>query len=86
MRIPKKLFNAAREIPLYDKEDEFKRERLFQRVYKIPISKTPNEIARMDFVDYGDGGRLLPTYEILFRAIRRLRLAILERHRGKPLI
>ena len=35
-------------------EDEFKQERIPHRVAKIPISKTFNELAGLDFVDYGD--------------------------------
>ena len=56
MHIPKKLFKSLRETHRQDKIDEFKQEGLFQRVSKIHISRTPNEIREMDFADGGDGG------------------------------
>ena len=37
-----------------DKKDEVAQERLFRRLDKIHISKTPNELLEIDFVDYGD--------------------------------
>ena len=55
MRIPKELFKAIREISLNDKKDKFNHGGLFQRVDKIPISKTSNELAAVNFVYYGDG-------------------------------
>ena len=39
--MPKRSFKAIGEIYLNDKTDGLKRERLFQRAAKIPISKTP---------------------------------------------
>ena len=37
-----------------DKVVEFKRERMYGRVAKIPIANTLSELAEMDFEDYGD--------------------------------
>ena len=37
-----------------DKKDELGQSMLFRSVAKIPISKTPNELAATDFADYGD--------------------------------
>ena len=56
MRIPGKLFKAIRAKSTNDKKDEFTQERLFQRVDKVHISRTPNELKEMSFEDYGDGG------------------------------
>ena len=36
------------------KKDDFKQERMFIRVAKIPILNTLSEIVEMDFADYGD--------------------------------
>ena len=36
-----------------DKKDEFKQEKMFGRVAKIPIANKFNELVEMDFVDYG---------------------------------
>ena len=55
MRMRKKLFNCIREIPVGDKEDEFKRETLFQRGSRIPISKTFYAIVEMDLGITGMG-------------------------------
>ena len=71
MRIPKTLFKAVREIPLVDKKDEFTQAMLCRIVAKIHISKTPNGLAGMDFIDYGDGGDSLRPKAIL-RDITRL--------------
>ena len=51
--MPKKSPKSIRAISLNDSECEFKQEMLRRGVAKIPISKTSNEIAEMDFVDYG---------------------------------
>ena len=47
------LFKGISEIAVPDKRDEFKQERMFRRVAKIPISTTCNGLLEMDFVDYG---------------------------------
>ena len=62
-----------------------KRERLFQRVGKIHKSETSDEIAKMDFVDSGDGATFL-LIQVTFRDIIRLLLAGLEgwEKRNKP--
>ena len=36
-----------------DKKDEFKQERMFGRVAKIPVSDTFDELVEVDFADYG---------------------------------
>ena len=51
-RFPKKLLKAIRGNTLCDMKDEFDKERLFRRVDKIPISKTPDGLSEMGFVDY----------------------------------
>ena len=53
MGIPAGLFKAIREISMLRKKDEFKRERTLRRVAKIIISKDCDEMAEVDFVDYG---------------------------------
>ena len=66
-KIPKKLFKKIKELGDNDKKDEFKKERMFGRVAKIPIADTFVELVEMDFVDYGDV-KPFCTFEILFRA------------------
>ena len=53
-RIPKKLFKSLRELCIRDNTDEYKRGRLFQRVAKIHIARTPKVLAVIDFVDAGE--------------------------------
>ena len=48
--IPRKLFRSLRDLRVRDKNGEFKQERLFRRVAKIPISRPFNELVEMDFV------------------------------------
>ena len=59
MRVRKKLFKAIRENTLNDKKDESGQGGFFQRSANIPISGTFNDLAEMDFVDYGVGGTFL---------------------------
>ena len=70
------MFIAIGVIPINDKKDELQLGRLFQREwlkYLLPISNTLEELAGMDFVDYGvAGGLLFCTYKIIFRCILRL--------------
>ena len=47
------LLRNLRFWPKAIKKDEFKQERMFGRVAKIPIANTSNELVEMDFVDYG---------------------------------
>ena len=54
-KMHKKLFKAVSEIPLNDKKEEFKQERPFRRLSKIPIPKKRSGISGMHFVDYGEG-------------------------------
>ena len=49
------VFKAIREIATSDKKDEFNHEMMSRRVDKISISKTPNELAEMDFDYVGHG-------------------------------
>ena len=53
-----------REIATSAKKDEFKQERMFRRVAKMPISKTAYELAEMDSVDSAGKStfRLLQVY------------------------
>ena len=48
-----KLFKEIKELAGSDKKGDFKQERMFGRVAKIPIANNFNELAEMDFVDYG---------------------------------
>ena len=50
----KKVSRGIKEIAESDKRDDFKQERMFGRVAKIPIANTFNELSEIDFVDYGD--------------------------------
>ena len=52
-KAPRKLFRKIKLLSENDKKDEFKQERMFGRVAKIPIANTSNELFEMDFVDYG---------------------------------
>ena len=52
-RIPKKLSNAVRPNEMNDREGEFEQEIVFRRVTKILISMTSDELAGMNFADYG---------------------------------
>ena len=68
--IPKKLFREIQEISESDKMDDFKQERMFGRVAKMPIANTFNELADMDFVDHGDLATFLHIQDIFtFSAI-----------------
>ena len=58
-KVPQKLFRGIKILAENDKKDEFKQERMFGRVAKIPISNTFNELVEMDFVDYGDHATFL---------------------------
>ena len=63
---PKKLFREIKESADSDKKGEFKQERMFGRVDKIPIANTSNELVEMDLLTMG----IMPplyTYKILFR-------------------
>ena len=51
---PKKLFRDLKILAENDTKDEFKQERMFGRVAKIPTSNTLSEFVAMDFADYGD--------------------------------
>ena len=50
-----------------DKKDDFKQGRMFGRVAKIPIANTPNELAAVDFADYGDFATFLHIQATLSR-------------------
>ena len=50
-----------------DKKDEFKQERMFGVMAKIPIANTFSELTEMDFVDYGDYGAFLHIQDTLRR-------------------
>ena len=54
MHIPKKLSSAIRELFARDKKDESKKERVFRKMGKIHSSGISNDLADLDFVDYGD--------------------------------
>ena len=43
-----------------DREDEYKQERLFQRVARIHISIIPSELSEIDFVEGGGRGDFYP--------------------------
>ena len=58
-KVPQKLFRKIKILAENDKKDEFKQERMFGRVAKIPIANTFNELVEMDFVDYGDHAAFL---------------------------
>ena len=73
--IPKKLFKAISGI-----------ERLFQRVAKIHIYKTSNDLVQMDFVDPGDRAVKPPHLKYAFRDIQRLYLMVITKDGGKRLI
>ena len=51
---PKKLPKELNAVAENDKKGDFKQERMFCRVAKIPIANTFGELAEMDFADYGD--------------------------------
>ena len=53
IKIPK-IFRDIKELGDSDKKGEFKQERMFGRVAKIPTSDAFSELVGMDFVDYGD--------------------------------
>ena len=53
-RIPNELFKSIRENAMGDKKDEFDQYMSFLGVSEIPISKTPIDLAAMDFADYDD--------------------------------
>ena len=72
--IPKKSFNALKNLRMGDKKGEFNQDRLFRRVAEIHISRTRNELSEMDFVDgceEGDFPQIQDTspryYTIAFR-------------------
>ena len=53
--IQNKLFKELNDVEEnYKKKGDFKQERMFGAVGKIPIANTSNELVEMDFVDYGD--------------------------------
>ena len=52
--IPKGLVRHLEIISENDKKGEFKHERMFGRVAKIPSAITLIGMVKMDFVDYGD--------------------------------
>ena len=68
-KVPQKLFRKIKILAENDKKDEFKQERMFGRVAKIPIANTFNELVEMDFVDYGDHATFC-TSRILFLVFR----------------
>ena len=69
--IPKNLFRELRNIAENDKNDDFKQERMFGGVSKIPIANTFNELVEMDFVYYGGNAAFLIARDTFprFRAI-----------------
>ena len=50
---PKKPVKQIKELAGSDKQDDFKQERMFGRVAKIPIANNSNGLVEMDFSDYG---------------------------------
>ena len=54
VKVPKEIFRKLKSISGNDKEGDFKQERMFGRVAKIPIDNTFSELVEMDFVGYGD--------------------------------
>ena len=77
--IPKELFNAISEIATDEKKDEFKKERIPGELRRY-LSKTPKELAGVNFVDVGGRGTCLrlqdffaiPNYDI-YGGIRKRR-------------
>lgn len=57
--IQKKSFKAIMGICSQDKKGGFRHERLARRAAKIHISRTPNGLAEMDFVDGGEAATSL---------------------------
>ena len=53
-KMAKKFFRELKNIAGVDKKGDFKHERIFGMVAKIPIANTFNELVGMGFVDYGD--------------------------------
>ena len=66
-KVPQKLFREIKISPENDKKDEFKQERMFGRVSKIPIANTSNELVEMDFVEYGDHATFLRIHDAFSR-------------------
>ena len=66
VKITKKLFKKIKELADSGEKDDFKRERMFGRVVKIPIANNPNGLVEMDFVDDGVG-RPFCTFGIPFQ-------------------
>ena len=79
--ILKKFFLEIRETAQSDKKDEFKQERTFGGMAKLPISSAFNELVGMDFVDFG-GARRFSIHKVLFRAFLMLYLWWVE-ERGR---
>ena len=57
--IQQELFRHLEILAANDKTYEFKRERTFGILAKIPIANTFSELVEMDFVDYGDHAAFL---------------------------
>ena len=78
VRLRKILSKSIREIAMSGLGDDFKQGRKLRRVAKIPISKTFEELAAMDFLTLGIMG-IASMYMILSQCIRLLYLYVIRK-------
>ena len=86
----KRLFRDPNDISENGKKKgDFKQERMFGRVTKIPIANTPDGLVEMDFVDYGDFATFLriqdafPRFSIIALMVERKKNKHRKRCEGK---
>ena len=80
----KKLFKRIRGIPWSIRKVNLRKKGLFRRVSKMHISKTFNDLAEMDFVDYGDGGVLFWIYNTISRYYYTITFIGAKKKKGPP--